>query len=127
MTTLSKIINERTNFSYPITKQFDIIFKLGKNIVVLVDCSNSRHFNYHEKEELLNAYDFYDHEYIKTLEFTKPILCTIQQDNDYKMFCTNEENDIFFAVKNDYELICKKYNQEINNETNFLEDLLDID
>jgi len=92
-------------FSYPIVRLNDIIFKVGKNIVLLVDkdpIAERRSYTASYGKvagTLLDATNFYVEDYIALIEFTKPLLCNVIVKNYYEF----DDNKGYGSSDDDYD------------------------
>lgn len=131
-TLLHDLIGKETNLSYPLVEQSDLILKLGKNMVVIVD-TFGRHFDYRTEGHILSVYEFYNSEYINELEsmqWSKPIRCKIKNGTTngcHYRFRDENGNDVLRIVKSGggWKFDCEEYNCRTNStDERFLSNLL---
>lgn len=89
---------EEVRLFLPITKQGDIIFKLGGNVVGCVDASTTRHFDFRSAGIFFDATSFYNKEYIDGIRWEDCGLFRVRNAQSGWLRLENE-NDESYEIK----------------------------
>ena len=81
----------------PLTKQSDVIFKIGDNVIGCVDADCQRHYDYKSVGIFFDAEEFYNQEYLSGIHWVDCGLFTVDTARQGSLKLVNE-------VHHEYEL-----------------------
>jgi len=133
---IEDLAGEIMNVSYPETPaEHDILVRLGKNLVIIVDYAHQDGYNYKPIGTLLNAYSTYSEQWVeemKNRDWIEPVQCILLKGNNKFIFSSVDNGESILTIERHladsnyyYSAIYHSSDQDNVSDCSFLSDIFD--
>ena len=88
---IEQLKGQEVRLYLPLTKESDVIFRLGENTIGCVDADLQRHYDYAPVGKFFDAYSFYSKEYVDSIRWVDCGMFDVEYASSGSLMLINED------------------------------------